>query len=121
MSSAGGNDAPSIGAFPGLSCCTRGKAKALHAVRHKKEGKGLQIASNCCLAGLLSYELITVCVLFVNFTTVSWLATVADHLPDGTPRNYEGIARRPVLGSRFGENCAVICVVNHVRCKHTWI
>ncbi|CAE7671092.1 avt5, partial [Symbiodinium pilosum] len=49
-------------------------------------------------AGLLSYELITVLVVAVNFTTVHWLTIVADHLPKGTPRNYEGIARR-YLGS----------------------
>ena len=30
----------------------------------------------------------------VNFTTVNWLATVSDHLPKGTPRNYEGISRK---------------------------
>ena len=45
-------------------------------------------------AGLVSYELITLFVVAVNFTTVNWLATVSDHLPKGTPRNYEGISRK---------------------------
>ena len=45
-------------------------------------------------AGLVFYELITLFVVAVNFTTVNWLATVSDHLPKGTPRNYEGISRK---------------------------
>lgn len=61
-------------------------------------------------AGLVSYELITLFVVAVNFTTVNWLATVSDHLPKGTPRNYEGISRK-YLGAGASHVISLVFII----------
>jgi len=47
----------------------------------------------CSHAGLILYEGVICFMVASSYITVRWLIAVADTLPEGAPRNYEGIAR----------------------------
>merc|ERR1740129_1910989 len=47
-----------------------------------------------CKCSMVVYFVVIAFMMASSFFTVKWLVAVADALPEGMPRNYEGIARQ---------------------------
>jgi len=58
----------------------------------------LAVPFTMSLVGFLLYHVLIVMVLFANSVSLRWLVEVADALPEGVPRSYEGIAHHYLGG-----------------------